>query len=138
MKSNILVELLALFSSTLAFRNPPLSTHTLILGAKDVHQRREPTKLQPARRDLRPLQSSSVPSPSNETSSPLVTGFDALSTEHKEQLTLMFRSSFCAASSLATWAMVKHTGMTIVQASAVQGLLGCLALPKPNAMAWFC
>ena len=51
---------------------------------------------------------------------------------------LLLRSSFCALGSLATWAMVSRFDLTIVQASALQGLLGCLVLPKSYALANFC
>eukprot|EP00977_Amphora_coffeiformis_P002068 scaffold392_cov177-Amphora_coffeaeformis.AAC.12 len=139
MKSHVLLAFLAILSSTLAFSNLPLTIHTLIFPANDARRRQNPAELQPAGRGLQPLQSSTVPSFSNETStSSLVSDSGVLSAERKDQLTLLFRSSFCALSSVATWAMVKHAGMTIVQASALQGLLSCLALPKPYAMAWFC
>ena len=51
---------------------------------------------------------------------------------------LVLRAATCALASVATWATVRRWGLTIVQASALQGLLGCILLQKPYALAYLC
>ena len=144
MKSTSLLFLLAALPVR-AFTNLPLSTQSSLIVTKDggKNRRQNVVKSKPstsaggtlsAKRALQ--QSSSTMLQSSTASSDDASS--SVSAELKAQLTLLWRSSFCALSTVVTWAMVQHAGMTIVQASALQGLAGCLLLPKPYAMAWFC
>lgn len=139
-KFHYLLTIVAYVSSAGAFSNLPLtSQHLGVFGKQNLRQQQS-VSIQHAAGRGRTLQSSASPSSfSNETaafSTPPRAG--ALSEQGKAQLSLLLRSSFCAMASVATWALVKHAGMTIVQASALQGLAGCFVLPKPYALAWFC
>ena len=145
MKSTCLLFFLAanaVVAPVKAFTSLPLSAQSLLVtgNSKDVRQRQQPAKpsqAPPALTRGGHQQGKSTVLQSSTTSSKDASS-SFLSEQRKAQLMLLFRSSFCALSSVTTWAMVQHAGLTIVQASALQGLAACCFLPKPYAMAWFC
>jgi hypothetical protein len=142
MKQTFLLALLAVLSPTEAFHSLAFSSNVLVTTRDDSVQKRRRRAVPPIFRG-QALRSTVVPVPNNDnnqTSSlaSFVGQTGSLSEARQQQLTLVGRSSLAALATVATWALVQYAGLTIVQASSLQGLLGCLVLPKPYSVAWFC